>query len=272
MASVGKNTVAALQGRQYTYTSEEAWAQGWAQALSEAASLGVRLAVLSGSPGWAEVWAGPLAKAGELAARFGMWLVADLGPQRDDEGRVFPSLHMISDDGTFVGSQRQIHLDRQDKAMLYSPGEELRIFDSPEGALGLLVGADVLVPEVSRALTLLGAEVLIHVGVLRDPSEGAWRARLWREVQANQTFGIEAYPVGSGLVGRSCILAPVEMMPDGKGILAHVEDANAEGVAVAALDSDARAALIEQYNILAEMNVPLYRRQLLSLYRKESQA
>lgn len=259
-----------MQGRQYTYTSEEAWARGWAQALSEAASRGARLAVLSGSPGWDEVWEGPLAAAGELAARFGMWLVADLGPQRDDEGRVFPCLHVIADDGRVIGSQRQIHLSRDDRALMFSPGEELRIFDSSAGPLGLLVGADVLVPEVSRALTLLGAEVLIHVGVLHDPSEGAWRARLWREVQANQTFGIEAYAVGTGLVGRSSILAPVEMTPDGRGILAQAERLDAEGIAAAELDFGVRSALIRKYDILAEMNLPLYRRQLLSLYRKES--
>lgn len=270
MTSDRKVTVAALQGRQYTYTSEDAWAASWAQALSHAAAQGARLAVLSGSPGWDEVWDGSLAKAGELAARFRMWLVADLGPQRDDEGLVFPSLHVFSDDGTLVGSQRQIHLSRDDRTMMFSPGEELRIFDSPAGALGLLVGADARVPEVSRALTLLGAEALVHVGVLCDPSEGAWRAGLWREVQANQTFGIEAYPVGTGFVGRSGILAPVEMTPDGAGILAQAESLAAEGVVVAELDFHARAALIQKYDILAEMNLPLYRRQLLSLYRKES--
>ena len=271
MAPTGKTTVAALQGRQYTYTSEEAWAQGWAQALSEAASLGVRLAVLSGSPGWDEVWEGPLAKAGELAARFGIWLVADLGPQRDDDGRVFPALHVITDDGSLAGVQRQIHLTRQDEALLYSPGEDLRIFETPVGALGLLVGADVLVPEVSRALTLLGAEVLAHVGALRDASEGAWLARLWREVQANQTFGLEAYAVGTGLAGRSAVLGPAEMTPERNGILAQSVDMDGECVVVADLDWDARAAVIEKFNILAEMNLGMYRSQLLSLDRKAAQ-
>ncbi len=263
--------VAALQARQFTFTSDGAWASYWAQALARLEGRGARLVVLSGSPGWDEVWDGPVAKAGELATRFGMWLVADLGPQRDGEGRVFPCLHVFSDDGRLVGVQRQIHLSRDDRALLYSGGEDLRVFDTPVGALGLLVGADVHIPEVSRALTLLGAEVLVHVGVLRDPSEGAWLARLWRAVQANQTFGIEAYAVGPGLVGRSCVLAPVEMTPDGKGILARAETPDAEGSVVAELDFGARTALIARYDILAEMNLHLYRRQLLSLYRREAQ-
>ncbi len=270
MGSERRVAVAALQGRQFTFASEGAWASYWAQALAHLEGRGVRLAVLSGSPGWDEVWDGPLAKAGELAARFGVWLVADIGPQRDEDGRVFPCLHVFADDGSLAGVQRQIHLSREDRAAMYSPGEELRVFDSPAGALGLVVGADVLVPEVSRALTLLGAEVLVHVGALRDGSEGAWFARLWREVQANQTFGIEAYPVGAGLVGRSCALAPVEMTADGRGVLAQAASADAEGAVVAELDFGARAAVIAKYDILAEMNLPLYRQQLLSLYRKES--
>ncbi len=271
MASERRVVVAALQGRQFTFASDGAWAAYWATLLAGLAGRGVRLAVLSGSPGWDEVWDGPLARAGELAARFGLWLVADVGPQRDGEGRVFPCLHVFADDGRLVGVQRQVHMSREDRALMYTPGEELRVFDSPAGAVGLLVGADVLVPEVSRALTLLGADVLIHVGALRGASEGAWLARLWRAVQANQTFGIEAYPVGAGLVGRSCVLAPVEMTPDGMGILARAASAEAEAVVVARLDFGARAALVQKYNILAEMNLPLYRRQLLSLYRKESQ-
>lgn len=270
MGSERRVAVAALQGRQFAFASDEAWASYWAQALAHLEGRGVRLAVLSGSPGWDEVWDGPLARAGELAARFGTWLVMDIGPQRDDEGRVFPCLHVFANDGRLVGVQRQIHLSREDRALLYSPGEELRVFDSPVGALGLVVGADVHVPEVSRALTLLGAEILIHVGALRDASEGAWRARLWREVQANQTFGIEAYPVGLGLAGRSCVLAPVEMTADGRGVLACAENVGAEGAVVAELDFGARAAVVGRYDILAEMNLPLYRRQLLSLYRRES--
>lgn len=270
MASDRRVAVAALQGRQFTFTSDQAWAAYWAKALDALVGRGVRLAVLSGNPGWDEVWDGPIAKAGELAARFGMYLVADLGPQREEDGRVFPCLHVFADDGRLVGVQRQIHLSRDDRAVMFSAGEELRVFESPAGTLGLLVGADVRVPEVSRALTLLGADILVHMGALHDPSEGAWLARLWRDVQANQTFGIEAYPVGTGLVGRSCVLAPVEMTPDGRGVLASVASADAEGVALAELDFGARAALIAKYDILAEMNLPLYRRQLLSLYRKES--
>lgn len=270
MASDRCVAVAALQGRQFTFTSDQAWAAYWAQALDGLVGRGVRLAVLSGSPGWDEVWDGPLTRAADLAARFGVYLVADVGPVRDPDGRVFPCLHVFAPDQGLVGSQRQIHLSREDRALMFSAGEELRVFESPAGTLGLLVGADVRVPEVSRALTLLGAEILIHVGTLHDPSEGAWLARLWRDVQANQTFGIEAYPVGAGLVGRSCVLAPAEMTPDGRGILASVPNADAEGVALAGLDFGARAALIRQYDIRAEMNLPLYRRQLLSLYRKES--
>lgn len=262
--------VAALQGRQFTFASDGAWASYWAQALARLEGRGVRLAVLSGSPGWDEVWDGPVARAGELAARFGMWLVADVGPQRDDEGRVFPCLHVFADDGSLVGVQRQVHLSREDKAAMFSPSDELRVFESPAGALGLVIGADVHVPEVSRALTLLGAEVLVHVGVLRDASEGAWLARLWREVQANQTFGIEAHPVGAGLVGRSCVLGPVEMTADGRGVLAQAARADAEGAAIAELDFGARAAVIARYDILAEMNLRLYHRQLVSLYRRES--
>jgi len=263
------STGAVLQGRQYTFATEEAWAQRWAQALSRAASWGAQLAVLSGSPGWDEAGDAALRQAAELAERFGMWLVADLGPERDDEGRAFQSLHVVASDGSLAGTQRQIHLTQREREMLFSPGEELATFDSPVGVLGLLRGADVGIPEVARGLTLLGAEVLIHVGTLGTVSEGAWLARLWREVQANQVFGLEAYPVGPGLVARSCVLAPVELTLEGKGVVAQASDPRAEAVIVGELDWEARKRLLAQYPILDEMNLELYRRQLLALYRGE---
>lgn len=265
-----KSTVAVLQGRQYTFATEEAWARYWAQALSRAASQGAQLAVLSGSPGWDEAGDAALRQAAGLADRFGMWLVADLGPERDDVGRAFPSLHVFASDGTLAGTQRQIHLARREQEMLFSPGEDLITFDSPVGVLGLLRGADVGVPEVGRALTLMGAEVLVHVGMLDVASEGAWLARLWREVQANQVFGLEAYPVGPGLAGRSCVLAPVEMTPEGDGIVAQSPGVHAEAVVVGRLDWGARDRLLARYAILDEMNLGLYRSQLLSLYKERS--
>jgi predicted amidohydrolase len=267
----GASIVAVLQGRQRTFSTEKAWAQCWAQALATAASQGAELAVLSGSPGWSGVCASAIQRAADLAARFGMWLVADLGPDSDDAGGTFPALHVLSSDGALVGAQRQIHLAPQGGQALLSDSEDLQVFGSPVGRLGLLCGADVAVPEVGRALTLMGAEVLIHVGALSDASEGAWLARLWREVQANQVFGLEVYSVGPGLVGRSGILAPVEMTPDGRGVVAQAPDCGSESVVVGEFDWEARERLLAAYPILDEMNLAMYRVQLLPLYRGETE-
>ncbi len=271
---MGRKTsvVAVLQGRQYAFPTEEAWAQYWAQALARAARQGAELAVLSGSPGWGEARDGLVGRAAELANEFGVWLVADLGLEKDDEGRAFPALHVFSSDGALIGTQRQIHLVQGDEDSRLSSGEALAVFASPVGVLGLLRGGDVAVPEVGRALTLMGAEVLVHVGTLDAPSEGAWLARLWREVQANQVFGLEAYPVGAGLVGRSGVLAPVEMTPEGKGVVVQASDPHSEAVVVGELDWEAREHLLARYPILDEMNLGMYRSQLLALYERESRS
>ena len=81
--------------------------------------------------------------------------------------------------------------------------------------------------------------------------EEAWLASLWREVQANQVFGVQACLVGEcyGQIyaGRSAILAPVEMTEGGRGLLAQSPTTEGEQVVAAELDLDALQKVVDGY-------------------------
>ena len=123
--------------------------------------------------------------------------------------------------------QTQTHLGAREKAWGLARGDSLDVFETPLGRIGLIVGEDMRYPEVARILTLQGASILIHVAALPAPfDEEAWLASLWREVQGNQVFGVEACLVGDcfgqAYAGRSAILAPVEMTEGERGRLGAI--------------------------------------------------
>ncbi len=186
-------------------------------------------------------------------------------------------------DGATLARACNTYVASRDKlALLHNPDGEL-ILEQPEtfghklgdsahvveteiGKLGLLCGRDVMRPEVSRALAIKGATLLVHSSQqLGKFVEMAWLSGLWREVQANQVFGVEAARVGDGCEGRSAVLAPLEMTEARNGVLAVADSDVDECVLVAELDFHERLAVIDDYPIFNFFNVPLYRKELIGV-------
>ncbi len=168
--------------------------------------------------------------------------------------------------GEVLGTQVQTHRTPAERALGLVRGETLAPIATPLGPVGLVSGADVEYPEVSRILCLQGATLLVHQATLEHFSEAMALSRLWREVQANQVFGVEAYTVGEGGRGRSAIHAPLEMVPDHTGFLARAPDDEKPAVVVADLDRDALRQVVEGYPIFALRNVAQYRRYFPAVY------
>lgn len=186
----------------------------------------------------------------------------------------------IQVDGATLARSLQAYIATRDQsACLYNPhgecileqtetfGHALRtsahVVETEIGTIGLLCGRDVMRPEVSRAQAIKGATLLVHssqqVGRF---VEMAWLSGLWREVQGNQVFGIEAARIGDGYEGRSCVLAPIEMTEQRDGILVAAETEMNAATVVAELDFHARQNVIEAYPIFNYFNAPLYQREL----------
>jgi predicted amidohydrolase len=208
-----------------------------------------------------------------LALRFSVWLVpgSTVAPGLDSESPVAQAC-LFAPDGSVAGRQRQAHLGVREKAWGLARGDSLDVFDMPSGRVGLIVGDDVRYPEVARILTLQGANILIHVAALPAPfDEEAWLASLWREVQSNQAFGIEACLVGDCFgqtyAGRSAIHAPVEMTEDGRGVLAQSTTTEGEQVVTAELNWDALQKVVDGYHIFHYFNYELYAREFPKTYR-----
>lgn len=223
---------------------------------------GADLAVLPGRHGVDA--AGYLDSCVALAAELHLWLVS--GSYLIDNAL---EAAVISPQG-IVGRQRQTHRGAWERARGLARGDSLDVFQTPIGAIGLILGEDIRYPEVGRILALQGAETLVHLAADDAPfHEEAWLNQLWREAQANQTFGIQACLIGGEYHGRSALLAPVEMTDDDSGILAQA-DIDVPACITADFDHDARRAVLADYDITRYFNVDLYRRELLPAYGEAS--
>jgi len=245
--------------------------------LSEAARAGARLVVLPWglydeladaagcAPASAEVCSAFEALAEGLARDSGVILAAGPALVRAAAG-VQRVAYVFGPDGRLLGTQVQTHRSALERAAGLAVGTELAPIQTPAGPLGLVTGADVEYPEVSRILCLQGVGVLVHQAAIPEWNEALALARLWREVQANQVFGIEAYAVGGGYRGRSAIHAPVEMTPGNSGWLARAPTDDGPALVVADLDWRELARVHDAYPIDRLRNEAQYRRYFPAAY------
>lgn len=115
----------------------------------------------------AEALDGPTITAMQKAAKdFGVWLLPTVF-EKELAGVCYDTAVLINDKGETVGKYRKTHI-----ALLSSPqsgqekfffkaGNQLPVFDTPFGRIGILICYDRGFPEAWRALVLKGAETIL---------------------------------------------------------------------------------------------------------------
>ncbi len=182
-----------------------------------------------------EVPGGPTALAwGEVAkGEAGICIVGGL---LEKEGDTLHNSAVLLGPGV-VGRYRKTHLWNREK-LLYEPGQELPVFETPLGKIGVLVCYDAWFPEAARTLALRGAQVLCVPSNAPDdwvPEEQRRGGLTMLNVHAiahanaNRLFVACANRVGDGYLGRSCVVDPTG------GVLA-LGDPTEEGLVLADVD------------------------------------
>lgn len=204
--------------------------------LPELSNSGCRLSSREGARRLAEaVPDGPTVRAWSEAAReLGLLVVGGL---LEAEGTsVHNSAVVVSPDGP-LGRYRKTHFWDREK-LIYEPGRELPVFETPVGTLGLLVCYDAWFPEAVRTLAMRGAEILCVPANAPDDwvPEGQRRGGLTMlgahaisGANANRVYVACANRVGDGYQGRSLVVDP------SGGVLAFGE-ADAECLVIAEVD------------------------------------
>lgn len=193
-----------------------------------------------------------------LAPRVQAWLLPGTAPEWN-EGELYNTALLFSPAGQVLGQQRQMHRSVEERAWGFAAATDLRVFKTEVGNLGIVIGEDVRYPEVSRILALQGANILIHPAASRTSHHEQFLVDIWREVQSNQVFGIQANLVGETFQGRSAIYAPVEYTPDHRGFVVRAATDSELEIVSADLDFDRLQQVVDEYPIFDFFNHALYR-------------
>ncbi len=217
-----------------------------------------------------------------LAREFALVIVAPsiYGPDPID-GVVRNVAAVFAGDGSLLGTQAKIILNRVD-ATFCRPGHTWTAIRTEIGALGVMVGSDVLYPEVGRALAFQGAEILVAQGASQTPTlYNKLRAGTLARMQDNQLFAVSSYLVGANqfrpaadntFIGRSAIFAPQELTPRFNGVLVEMGNQVSEGVVTAEWDFAALKHLWETSDTPLRRDLPLpqVNKLLAALYEQVS--
>lgn len=183
---------------------------------------------------------------------------------------LFNSCAIVDADGTVLGVYRKSHIPDgpgYSEKYYFRPGDTgFRVWDTAVGRIGIGICWDQWFPEVARALTLAGAEVILYpTAIGSEPTEPTWdSAPHWQRVMqghaganlvpvvAANRVGVE---VGSRFTlefyGSSFIAGPTgdKIVEAGR---------SSETVLTAAFDLDEVASLRRSWGVFRDRRVDLY--------------
>ena len=240
--------------------------------LEEAAAAGAQLLVLPecAIPGYmfdsaeealpyAEEIPGPTTEAFEReCARLGVHAITGL-LERDGDTLYNASI-LVGPDG-LIGSYRKTHLPFLGVDRFVTPGDELKVYDTALGRIGLLICYDLRFPEVTRTLALHGADLVTL------PTNFPMAARLQCEVIAparaaeNRIYLLVANRVGKERTGEFCGLSQI-VDPYGKRL---AETGETEQTLLFA-DVDVEKARDKDYVVPGEYELYLFGHRRPELY------
>ncbi len=160
-------------------------------------------------PHHAQPLPGPAEKAFcEMAAHYKVWLIPGSLMESAD-GKLYNTSPVIDPSGTVIARYRKMF-----PFMPYeydtAPGSEFVVFDVPgAGRFGLSICYDMWIPETTRQLAAMGAEVILHPSLSDTLDRGAEIILSRASAITNQCYFFDINGLGDGGVGRSVIVDPI---------------------------------------------------------------
>ena len=209
---------------------------------------------LTGKPSSAEqvsAWAeGELGKTTQVLGDFAIHLKSFVAGSHleESDGKVFHTAVLLSPEGKIIGRYRQCHLD-EDMLSLIAAGDDLPVFETAIGRIGMLLGEDTRFPEASGVLALRRADFIAvptswasEYGAYLKDSKGLFAlgypvntVNFWYSVaKTSQAYTVVANSVGEGKQGSSGVFTinPVDAFPP---VVASIDTAETVSLVVNSL-------------------------------------
>lgn len=227
--------VAAVQPRSYRGEEEEKNLKVALSAIREAKARGAHIVCFpEGYPG---PWLGPqtfssLEPLLNEAKRNGLYVVAGFGEEAGKPNHFFTTEVLIGPNGQEIGRYRRVQPAPQQVYDGLTPGkvmgfgrveaDELPVFETSVGRLGILCCSELYCPELCRILALKGAEILfLPVGGVLYELMDTWKTLLWARAIENLLYTVSCQHLFGMERGVARIAAPERVLGDleGEGIL-----------------------------------------------------
>ena len=152
----------------------------------------------SGFSAYAEAEGGPLWTAlSDLAKKHHVWLSAGTIPESDAGGHIYNTAYVFDRDGRQAAKHRKIHLydvDLPDGKKIresdsVTAGDQITVFDTEFGPVGLCVCFDIRFPEQAKEMALRGARlILVPAQFNRTTGPAHWELLFRARAVDNQCF------------------------------------------------------------------------------------
>jgi N-carbamoylputrescine amidase len=155
----------------------------------------------------------------------------------------YNSLVVLDADGKSVGLYRKTHIpdgSGYEEKSYFQPGDTgFRVFETRYGALGVGICWDQWFPECARAMTLLGADVLLYpTAIGSEPLTARDTAKPWRRAMIGHAVSNTVHVAAANRVGDEGgqVFFGTSFIADPWGELCAELGRTGEGVLVTALD------------------------------------
>jgi predicted amidohydrolase len=166
---------------------------------------------------------------GDLAQQQGIYLLAGSFPVRVADGSYRNRAHLFRPDGTMSFQDKLMMTRFENEHWGISRGDEIRVFDTEYGRIGVAICYDSEFPMIARKQVELGAN-LVLVPSCTDTLAGYYRVRIGCQARAleNQCYVVQSPTVGEAPwsqavdvnIGAAAVYTPVDYGFPDDGVLA----------------------------------------------------
>ena len=162
----------------------------------------------------------PVGPLEEMARKHGVYIVAGANwPVPGNPGRGYCSEILVGPKGLIGRYNRTIpqgpwiYKGGRFWDFDYQEADELPIFETPFGKVGILICSEVYAPEQTRILALKGAEIIfLPAGVCKYELHETWRNLIWSRAIENLAYTVTSQNVFGAEQGLAMICSPEEIL------------------------------------------------------------
>lgn len=202
--------------------------------------------------------------ASDLARRFGVYLSAGSMPEADEEGRVYNTAYVFDRYGRQIAKHRKMHLfdinvqggQTFQESLTLTPGNEVTVFDTEFGRMGLCICYDFRFPELCRLMALQGAQlILVPAAFNMTTGPAHWELTFRSQGLYNQVYTVGTAPARDLTASYHSWGHSIVCDPWGT-VLSQLDET--ENIKITEVDLDKVSKIREQLPLLKHRRTDLY--------------